>query len=352
MKKGLLTPPIISKLKNQWAKKDSTLSHLNVEAKLYSIDDNIVYYLIATDHNINKFFAIRNKGENLNIGYYDVNDITDKFFRDLSFKPKKASTIFENVLNGDYFEKGGEIKIEIVNKGEEFDKGRYKSVYGDFDEDGVTNMNDLNPYTYERSPKEVEQLDFTKVFSKLLDTKEELNATMDDVVIDLKKIAPKGSTIYARTKTPYSIINKLIKKRLLDKKNPKVGLSDLVGTTIVVNDYKELLKVKRLVSKGALGEIIDFDDYYKNPKDGYRAFHYIILDKNYGVPVEVQLKTKSMKEVNMLSHDAYKNETLNKERLLEVTDLVTKADKGDLKAKLEVEKLLKDPIKLKNSFSK
>ena len=132
---------------------------------------------------------------------------------------------------------------------------------------------------------------------------------------------------------------------MLDEKR---GLKDLVGTTITFKNTEDLKKYMKKVRRGDLGKVIDFDDYYANPNDGYRAYHFII--EQDGVPIELQLKTDRMKEVNILSHDAYKNKSLNKEYMLYLTSLANEADNGNgfskeqfsmiMRNKAEVRKML------------
>ena len=125
--------------------------------------------------------------------------------------------------------KGG--RINIVNEGEKFDKTKYRGALGDFDKDGVANIDDAKPLVNTGKKETVEQVELSKTFDKLLKLKSQLDSTMNVTVDELDEVAPKGAQIYARTKTPYSILNKLAEKRLLDKNK---GLTDLVGTTIAV----------------------------------------------------------------------------------------------------------------------
>ena len=129
---------------------------------------------------------------------------------------------------------------------------------------------------------------------------------MYDAVDTLDEKAPSNADIYARTKTPYSILKKLVEKRMLDREK---GLTDMIGTTIAVKNQKELEQVRDDIDNGLLGKILDRDDYYKSPKAGYKAYHYIVDYK--GVPVEVQLKTKTQKKLHEASHDLYKKGKLN-----------------------------------------
>jgi (p)ppGpp synthase/HD superfamily hydrolase len=126
---------------------------------------------------------------------------------------------------------------------------------------------------------------------------------------------------------------------------------DLIGTTISFKNFRDLESYKRKVENGKLGRVIEFDDYYVNPNDGYRAYHFII-DFN-GSPIELQLKTDRMKEINILSHDAYKHKVLNKPYMLYLTTLANNADNGDEKAGEEFLELMsrKDLVKKKLTLS-
>ena len=237
------------------------------------------------------------------------------------------------------YAKGG--NVTIVNELEKFDKKRYPAIMGDFDGDGIINADDPTPRKAVKNKKTIEQVQFNQTFEKLLDLKSGLDATMHETVGKLKVLAPKDADIYARTKTPYSILKKLVEKRLVDKQR---GLADLVGTTIVVSNYKDLQKVDNQVEEGEFGKVFEREDMYKNPKGGYRAIHYTIDVED--TLVELQLKTKRQKAINELSHDAYKQGTLNSKRLLEVTKLADDADKGDKKAIAKYDALMKNKNKL------
>jgi len=124
----------------------------------------------------------------------------------------------------------------------------------------------------------------------------------------------------------------------------------MIGTTIAVDNQKELEKVRDDIDGGLLGKVLDRDDFYKTPNAGYMAYHYIVEYK--GVPVEVQLKTKNMKKLHEVSHEAYKNGTLNAKSLDSLSKTFMRADKGDAKAKAEISKLLSDKKLLASKISK
>jgi hypothetical protein len=113
--------------------------------------------------------------------------------------------IYENLLKKfkpfrkyQKFAEGGLAKVEIVNEGEVFDDKKYTAILGDFDFDGLPNVDDLEPLNKSNS-KQIEQLKFSNTFKELLETKKDLDIDMDKFVTKLRQSAPKESKIYART---------------------------------------------------------------------------------------------------------------------------------------------------------
>jgi ppGpp synthetase/RelA/SpoT-type nucleotidyltranferase len=131
--------------------------------------------------------------------------------------------------------------------------------------------------------------------------------------------------------------------------NEKHGLKDLVGTTVAFESLSDLDAFKNKVLAGKYGRILDFDDYYESPKDGYRAYHFII--EQSGTPIELQLKTERMKLINVLSHDAYKNKRLNSEYMDFLTNLAKDADNGNKFASKEFEKVMSDHSKVQEMLT-
>jgi ppGpp synthetase/RelA/SpoT-type nucleotidyltranferase len=247
------------------------------------------------------------------------------------------------------FEKGGmskgQAEVKIVNKDVDFNSNMYKGIMDDYDMDGFPNADDPNP-TMSGDKESVEQIKFSDTFKKVLNTKKTLDNDLNEFVSKLQKEAPSNSVIYGRTKTPFSIFNKLVSNRLLDEKK---GLKDLVGTTISFEDIRDLQRLAKLTRKGYFGKVLDFDNYYEKPNDGYRAFHFII--EQNGVPIELQLKTKRMKDINVLSHDAYKKNKLNTEYMNYLTELGDKADRGDVEAVKRFEVEMSNPTEVERKLS-
>jgi ppGpp synthetase/RelA/SpoT-type nucleotidyltranferase len=225
----------------------------------------------------------------------------------------------------------------------------YKGIMGDRDGDGIENADDIEPND-PNIKMQVEQVKFTDTFKDLLNEKQNYDEVMYDLVGKMDKTLPSKYKVYARTKTPFSIIKKLVEKRIKGSK----GLTDMIGTTIVVNNNKELKSLAEQVGncvgyKGIYGEVLDFDDFFKNPNCGYMAYHYIV---NYGgIPIEIQLKTKLMKQLNEFSHTFYKSGNLDCNGMGEVASIITEADNGNKNAQKEAIEILADKKQLEQTIS-
>lgn len=237
----------------------------------------------------------------------------------------------------DIYEQGGEIKVRVINRGKKFDKKKYSAIFGDYDRDGVANIDDAAPLSGEITER-VDEPSLATAMGKLVELKKTMDAEMYNFITELKRFSPKGSRIEARTKTPFSIVNKLITKRLTDKKR---GLTDLIGTTIVVQSQADADNVRDAILGGSLGEVMDFEDFYTNPQHGYRAYHFVLNYRN--APIEVQVKTQRQKELNYLTHEPYKLNKLNIPVTEEMTLNAAKADMGDAAAIRKHRAFLKQP---------
>jgi len=229
--------------------------------------------------------------------------------------------------------RGGEVIVKDIFKGRDFSESAYPAFFGDFDNDGVLNADDAAPLNPDISQtiEDGKGSSFVKSFKKLNQLRAEFDKDMYDFLNKLKKEVPDGGEIVARTKSPSSIIKKLIEKRLLDKKGR--GLTDVIGTTIVVKDRNAVEDVRDAFESGTMGEVEDFDDFYATPQNGYRAYHFIV--KHEGKPVEVQVKTQRQKTINELSHAPYKAGKVNVPLLQNHSKLADLADRGDKQAQKE-----------------
>lgn len=204
-----------------------------------------------------------------------------------------------------------------IQPGQPITRADYPAVFGDIDRDKLPDVDDPRP-TKPGDTESIEEVQLSDEIGALIDTREDYVEVMEDLKKELRTIGRKGSYALGRVKTPYSILNKLRRKKLDE-------LTDLAGTMLVVKDQKNLERVKKAIQDRY--EILDFDDYYKDPLGGYRAYHFIV--EKDGVPVEIQLKTKRMKTLADAAHTAYKRGELNSETLDKLSRLALKADKGD-----------------------
>jgi ppGpp synthetase/RelA/SpoT-type nucleotidyltranferase/predicted ABC-type ATPase len=217
---------------------------------------------------------------------------------------------------------------------------KYRGVFGDYDGDGVLNVDDPDPYT-PGDGTTVEEVKLADEIEKIIDFRKDYDTARNEFVEILKKHAEGETDILSRTKTPYSIINKLRRKRLVGKK----GLTDVIGTMVVFPDQKSLEDFKDKVNAGKLGEVLEFDDYYKKPQAGYRAYHWNVVYK--GSPVEIQAKTERVKKIAKANHTLYKEGRDDAEKLGALMLLANQADKGDQAAMKKIDPVLKDPKALK-----
>jgi len=341
------------KLQSQWGF-GSDLKSQMVFVKIFEPLRRVFYYVVNQDPNDpERIFAIEKTNKDIQLGFFRKSSIENtklppfglKFERDMYFDPIPAQELLDGLLEGQYYALGGEVVVDVNEK--IYDKDNYRSIFGDFDKDGIKNVDDPNPYK-SGDKRSIEQVKFSEVLENVIENQKQVRKPMYEIVERLKKIAPKGSKIIARTKSPYSILNKLVNKKMnnLDttREGDVEGLTDLIGTTILVDNFRSLEALKNKILNGAIGEIFEFKDYYENPKAGYMAYHFITLFE--GVAVEVQIKTKRMKLLNQASHFAYKDRTLDANKLLYLSQLMDKADRGDRDAKREANDILSDRNRL------
>ena len=111
------------------------------------------------------------------------------------------------------FGEGGKADVYIENKNVKFDKKHYKGILSDFDLDGLPNVDDPDPFG-NQDKSSIEQVKFSNTFNKVLQTKKTLDADLKKFVSKLQKSTSANEKIYARAKTPFSILNKLVDSRI------------------------------------------------------------------------------------------------------------------------------------------
>lgn len=223
----------------------------------------------------------------------------------------------------------------------------YPGIFGDFDKDGIPNVDDPNP-EQPGDKKTVEEVSLADEIKQLIELRNVYQGALDSVMERLRDIDVESS-VKGRVKSPYSVINKLRRKRIKGTiKKAKAGeyytqgLTDMAGCMIILKNQDDLEKVIKNIQDGSIGKVFEHENFYKEPLNGYRAHHFIILYSEDEIPVEIQVKTKRMAAISSASHTPYKNGKLNADKMLELTSLAVQADKGDDGAKSILDPILAD----------
>ena len=164
-------------------------------------------------------------------------------------------------------------------------------LYGDFDKDKTRNIDDLRPYD-SKEKGSAEEILLSDEIQNLENYRESFEGTTEEMAKDFEK---KGYMIKHRVKTPYSIMNKL-RRKYLD------SVQDIGGVLILVDTKDQAKKAAKYVESKY--NIIDKDDYYKTPKQGYEAIHFNVIFKDN--IHEIQIKTKDDFKKHLAWHLAYK----------------------------------------------
>jgi ppGpp synthetase/RelA/SpoT-type nucleotidyltranferase len=210
------------------------------------------------------------------------------------------------------------------------DASDYPGIFRDFDDDEIPTADDPHPLT-PGDTESVEEVRLSDELGKLFKVREEYDAATQEARRRLARIGQ--GTIKSRTKTPYSIINKLRRKRL---EGPK-GVTDISGVMLVTTDYAALKEAAGEIRKDRLGKVVEEENHYELP-GGYKALHFIVrvLDR----PVEVQLKTSRQACISAAAHTPYKEGAIDLEAMERLTDLAHRADRGDTNAQEEIDPLI------------
>ncbi len=319
--------------------------------------DEFTYYVDEDGENVEMY---RNSDNSLvSDNYFAENDLYERMQEIANGREKYVYINPDSLeyLDEYKYAKGGRTSIE--NDGVDFNEEMYRGILGDRDKDGTENADDVEPNNPNVS-ENIEGTKFTDTFRTLLGNKRTYDDSMYSIIGEMEKILPQKFDIIARTKTPFSILKKLVEKRLKFKRNEEgkvtnKGLTDVVGTTIATNNTKELMTLRKMIGvdngdNGIFGEVIEVDDKFKIPACGYRAIHYIVLYN--GVPVEIQLKTKRMKMLNEFTHPFYKAKDLDCDGMGELAEIVVMADNGSKEAQKEFADIFADKDRMRSMISK
>ena len=276
---------------------------------------------------------------------FDNNLINNKYSY-LDFNPN-LSLIYDKSK----FDGGGNIQVNKYSK--EIPVSIYKGVISDYDKDGISNSDDLEPN--KKSDIQLEEISLKDELTDIIKYRNLFVGVQEKVLKKIKEINTCGElkcNIKTRIKTPYSIINKLRRRSLtdvkrLDKLNKKAkeflenktlkgidlykGLTDVLGFKIIVEDFDSLTKLKNEIEQGNLGEVLEFEDFYANHNNGYRAYHFLLSTELNGtfIPYELQVMTERVNELASITHTIYKQGKLNGAYNDKLAKQVELADKGN-----------------------
>ena len=249
------------------------------------------------------------------------------------------------------FVDGGNIQVNKYSK--EIPVSIYKGVISDYDKDGIANADDLEPN--KKSDIQLEEILLKDELTDIVAYRNLFVGVQQDVLNKIKEINNCGEikcNIKTRIKTPYSIINKLRRRSLtdvkrLDKLDKKAkeflenknlkgidlykGLTDVLGFKIIVEDFDSLTKLKNEIQKGNLGEVLEFEDFYANHNNGYRAYHFLLSTELNGtfIPYELQVMTERVNKLSDITHTIFKQGKLNGAYNDKLAKKIELADKGN-----------------------
>ena len=170
-------------------------------------------------------------------------------------------------------------------------------IYGDFDKDGITNIDDQKPFDH-KDKKQVMEVKLSDELRKLEAHSQRFTGSTKRVAKDLERL---DQPVKYRIKNVNSIINKLRRRHI-------EAIEDVGGCMVLVDDEAEARKVGKYIEDRY--NVIDKDDYYAKSLAGYEALHYTILIGE--LPVEIQVKTKEDYKKHLGWHQSYKAGTYKK----------------------------------------
>ena len=211
----------------------------------------------------------------------------------------------------------------------------YPSLFEDDDDDGVLNPDDPRP-RIAGDRHGIEEVSIAQQVGKFIDLRSAMQPKLDRLLNELNQHASPTAKVTGRVKTPFSMINKLRRKRMFGGK----GLTDIVGT-MIVDEPANINRYITAIKAGKYGRVVGEEDHYANrgkPNDGgYRAVHFVVdrgtVNDGEGtqvpLPVEIQLRTKRMYRFADRMHTSYKRGDLDVQAARRLADLIQAADEGD-----------------------
>lgn len=196
-------------------------------------------------------------------------------------------------------------------------------MFSDFDNDKVKNIDDFRPFNKKVSKfpsiKKNKQFYHRPQFGggdvKLSDELLAIQKHATKFTPYTKNFIQGHKRAEGRIKTIPSIMGKLRKRYIND-------LTDISGIRILTKNRAEADKIKSVIIKKYPSNPLHYDNYYKNPKNHYRAYHIELVDTKNMLPIELQIKSRALQKLHERWHEKYKKgKKLSKEDIKEAERL-------------------------------
>jgi len=167
-------------------------------------------------------------------------------------------------------------------------------MFGDFDEDGIPNADDMYPFNPNKTIQVNPEILLTEELRKIRQHTIPYTKTTKSVA---KRVGAKDY----RVKTVRSCINKLRRKHL-------DSFNDIGAMRIYVDKEKDIMPKVKEIRK--MYPVIKEKNFYKNPKDGYYVAYHMIIRAGRGErPIEIQIQTKRQGKFYLSkTHENYKRD--------------------------------------------
>jgi hypothetical protein len=179
-------------------------------------------------------------------------------------------------------------------------------LYGDFDHDGVKNVDDPKPFDqkikhwpkHNDNPGYYHRAQYGGGEIKLSDELMAIEKHNNQQAPLLQRFLKENPGSYGRVKTVPSTMKKLRERYLSN-------VHDIAAASVATKDRKEAYAKTAQIRQRYSSDPKENDDYYKNPKGGvHYALHTGIIDRNRRL--EVQVKSKAFANLDKEMHPFYK----------------------------------------------
>jgi len=208
-------------------------------------------------------------------------------------------------------------------------------LFGDYDEDGVLNIDDPAPFDPDitrypdirENPGYYLQSRFGGPGTNFSEVLLKIKAHNDSHAPLLWKFLEENPGSFGRVKTVPSTVHKLYRAPVRTPTGDHImaidNFKDIVGASVIMDDREgvhamgEQIKKAYQIIPGLSKDFYAIDDR----KDPYRGVHHVITDRA-GRRMEVQIRSKPMDDLAVISHPYYKSGADMSEFIDEVDKLI------------------------------